>query len=110
MTKGKARDVRKEQHWRRWIEAWRTSGLTVRAFCARRHLTEPSFYFWRRELQQRDAAIVSFLPVQVVADETPRTDGRIELLLPHQRTVRITPDFDAPTLRRLLAVLEERPC
>jgi hypothetical protein len=35
-------------------EQWR-SGLSVRAFCQRRGLAEPSFYFWRKEVARRDA-------------------------------------------------------
>ena len=56
MTKGKPRDERKEQQWRRWIQKWRASGLSGRAFCTRHGLAQPSFYAWRRELQRRDSA------------------------------------------------------
>ncbi|MBM4020362.1 MAG: transposase, partial [Planctomycetes bacterium] len=31
------------------------SGLTVRAFCRKYELRETAFYFWRRELAERDA-------------------------------------------------------
>jgi hypothetical protein len=47
MAEGKARDERKESQWRRWLVDWRGSGLSVRAFCARRGLSEPCFYGWR---------------------------------------------------------------
>ena len=40
MAHGKPRDPRKEQQWRRWIQLWQHSGLTVRAFCDRHHLTQ----------------------------------------------------------------------
>jgi hypothetical protein len=55
MAHGKPRDPHKEQHWRRWGQLWKGSGLTVRDFCARYQLAPPSFYAWRRELKQRDA-------------------------------------------------------
>jgi hypothetical protein len=48
MAHGRPRDPRQEQHWRLCIRRWRHSGLTVRAFCDRHHLAEPSFYAWRR--------------------------------------------------------------
>ena len=35
MPHGKPRDPRKEQHWRRLLERWQSSGLSVRAFCER---------------------------------------------------------------------------
>ena len=59
------RDPRKEQFWRRQFEHWRRSGLSVRAFCARHGLSEPTFYSWRRTLAQRDDDAVPFVPVQV---------------------------------------------
>jgi transposase-like protein len=68
MAHGKPRDPRKEQHWRHLIQLWKNSGLTVRAFCDRHQLSQPSFYAWRRELQQRDAA-TAFVPVRVETDD-----------------------------------------
>jgi transposase len=108
MTHGKPRDPRKEQQWRRLIQLWKNSGLSVRAFCARHHVTQPSFYAWRRELQQRDAA-TTFVQVQVVTDDQPASATPIEILLAGGRSVRITPGFDPATLRQLLAVLQEVP-
>jgi transposase len=108
MAHGKPRDPRKEQHWRRLIQLWKNSGLTVRAFCVRHHLTQPSFYAWRRELQQRDV-VTTFVPVQVVADDQPAPSTPIEILLVGGRSVRITPGFDPATLRQLLVVLQEAP-
>jgi transposase len=90
------------------IQLWKNSGLTVRAFCARHHITQPSFYAWRRELQQRDAA-TTFVPVQVVADDQPASSTPIEICLTDGRSVRVTPGFDPATLRQLLAVLQETP-
>jgi transposase-like protein len=108
MANGKPRDPRKEQHWRRLIQLWKNSGLSVRAFCARHHIAQPSFYAWRRELQQRDAATV-FVPVRVVTDDQPASSTPIEILLAGGRSVRVTSGFDPATLRQLLAVLLEVP-
>jgi hypothetical protein len=106
MAPGRARDERKERHWRRWLDQWRASGLSVRAFCARHGLATASFYAWRRVLQRRAAEQPAFLPVQVVADNTPAQASGLEVVLGDGRTVRVSPGFDAATLRRLLAVLE----
>jgi transposase-like protein len=108
MAHGKPRDPRKEQHWRRWIQLWKNSGLTVRDFCARHHLAQPSFYAWRRELQRRDAA-TTFVPVRVVPDDQPTPATPIEVVLVRGGCVRVTPGFDPATLRQLLAVLQEAP-
>ena len=107
MTQRKPRDLRKERQWRQWLRDWRTSGLSVRAFCRLRGLSEPSFYAWRRSLQQRPAT--TFVPVRVVADQAPAPSSCFELVLANGRTVRVAPGFEAAALRQLLAVLEEVP-
>lgn len=49
------RDRELERAWRRRVRAQRTSGLSVRAFCEWEGLPESAYYFWRRELERRDA-------------------------------------------------------
>lgn len=123
MAKGKARDERKEQQWRRAIREWRASGLSVRAYCDAHGLSEPSFYAWRRELERRREAATAFVPVHVIGEqdrggercgsEKPvGADVAIELVLAGNRTVRVPPGFDAATLRQVLTVLreEDQPC
>jgi len=39
-----------------------------------------------------------------------RADGTIEIVLANARVVRVAPGFDGPTLGRVLALLEGRPC
>jgi hypothetical protein len=110
MAFGKTRDERKKQQWRGWIGEWRASGLSVRAFCARRGLATHRFYYWRRVLERRAAEKAAFVPVQVVADMFPAPTSALELVL-NGRIVRVAPGFDAATLRQLLTMLEgERPC
>lgn len=112
MTNGKPRDARKEQQWRRWIADWRRSGLSVSAFCTRYGLGQASFYAWRRTLARRDSAAAQFVPVHVIPDEPAGHDADhdgsgLELVVGAGRRLRIGRDFDAPTLQRLLALLEE---
>ena len=111
MAQGKPRALRKEQQWRRWIDLWQKSGLSVHPFCIRHGLAEQSFYAWRRVIRLRDAATISFVPVQLSPDEQPDPTSRIEVVLAGGRTLRVAPGFDTTTLRQLLAVLEEvHPC
>jgi transposase len=112
MSQGKPRDPHKERFWRRMIRLWQRSGLSVRAFCAQHDLAQPSFYAWRRTLADRDAHTVAFVPVEVLPQPLPPPTASavtcgLELLLADGRVLRIGPAFDAPTLRRLLAVLQE---
>ena len=111
MAPGRTRNERKEQQWQRWIAQWRASGMSVRAFCDRHGLTTPSFYAWRRVLQQRATEKAAFVAVQVVADAPPAQGSALEVVLADGRAVRVAPGFDAATLRQLLTVLEgEGPC
>lgn len=50
------RDPALERQWRERVARWRASGLSVRAFCQQRGLTEPTFHYWIRELRARDEA------------------------------------------------------
>jgi hypothetical protein len=100
----------REQFWRRMMRQWRSSGLSVRDFCADRQLSEPSFYAWRRTIARRDAEAVRFVPVAVVPETLPGREppgAGLELVLGTGRVVRISPGFDGPTLQRLLALVEE---
>lgn len=112
MSVHKQQDSAKERFWRRVLRDWRKSGLSVRAFCAEHGLAEPSFYHWRRTLQERAPSAPAFVPVRVVAEPSPpRAGAAVELVLGNGRTLRLGPGFDAATLQRLLPLLEEgRPC
>jgi transposase-like protein len=113
MSTNKAQSSSKEQWWRRQVRQWRSSGLSVRAFCAAQGLSEPSFYAWRRTLAQREEATAApLVPLTVTPESKPATaDDRsvaaLELVLHAGRRLRIGPGFDGPTLARLLALLEE---
>ena len=109
MTTGRPRDKYTEGQWREHVRDWRASGLSVRAFCERRGLAEPSFYAWRRKLARHADRPPAFVAVRLVADEAPARGAALEIVLARGRTVRVAPGFDAATLRRLLAVLEEGP-
>jgi transposase len=111
MAPGRGPDEQKERQWRRWISQWQTSGLSVRAFCARHGLCTASFYNWRRVLERRATERPAFVPVHLVADTPAPQATALELVLGDGRALRVAPGFDATTLRRLLAVLEgEGPC
>jgi hypothetical protein len=115
MPQGKPRDPRKEQHWRRLIDQWQASGLSVRAFRERQHLAVPSFYAWRRTLRQRDGSAgpvsprVTFLPVHVRPDERDAPPP-LEVVLANGHRLRIPPGYDDTQLRQLLRTLEGPPC
>ena len=109
MAYGRARDERKERQWRRWINQWRASGLSVRDFCDRRGLATASFYYWRRVLERRAAKQAAVVPVDIMVDAMPAPASALEVVLANGPVVRVAPGFDAATLRQLLSVLQEGP-
>lgn len=108
---GRRGDGAKEQFWRLTLRQFAASGQSVRAFCATRQLSEPSFYSWRRALAERDAASLptarttvapAFLPVQV----TEATRQPIEIVLRGHRRIRLCGPVDQQMLARIVATLE----
>jgi transposase-like protein len=125
----KQRDRGKERLWRRLLQLWRRSGLTVRAFCAEHQINEPSFFAWRRTIADRDRQRAAarhdgaaaderpstrrptFVPLQIVPAPAANPARPFEVVLNDQRVVRVPAGFDPASLRQLLAVLQEqRPC
>jgi hypothetical protein len=108
------RDPVLEQRWRERIAKWQASGLSVRAFCEQRGLTEASFYYWKRELQARDAAaaVVSaksrhgnesrptFIPLTVI----PTATTSVEVRCPSGHVVCL-PSCEVSVLTSLFAAL-----
>jgi hypothetical protein len=64
------RDDKKEAFWRRQIESWKKSGLSKRAFCKTKNLTESSFNAWCREIELRDREKVTSANAATLLDDT----------------------------------------
>src|ERR1700688_4470285 len=115
MSKGQARDRRKERFWRQLLQRWQRSGLSIRAFCQQHDCSEPCFYAWRRTLEQRDRSVstapapVTFVPLQI-QPQAPAPEAGLELLLTKGRRLRIPLGCPATLLRLVLDVLEDPPC
>lgn len=48
------RDDKKEAFWRQHIQGWKRSGLSKRAYCKSKNLSESSFNAWNREIELRE--------------------------------------------------------
>jgi transposase-like protein len=103
----------REHLWRRRLDEQRTSGLTVRAFCVRHQLCEPSFYYWRRTVAERDRAAAesvepAFVPVAVTPPRPPV--AALEVHLPGGVRVSVAAGCEAGLLAMVLAAVAARPC
>jgi hypothetical protein len=113
IPKSRQVDLGKQQLWLGRIERWQRSQLTVRDFCTRHQLSEPSFYSWRRLLTERGllppagtAAAQSdadrgptSTPLFVAATfaDSDAPPQPLDILLPDGLAVRVAAGFDAVT-------------
>jgi hypothetical protein len=109
--------------WKALLNDFRRSGLTQAEFCRRRQISLHSF---RKHLYQprpsqpapsddRPSATADrhFLPVTIRPDPIPSiaaSPSHLELVLSNGRRIAVAPGFDPETLRRLITVVEDRPC
>jgi len=111
----------KQTRWLHLILRWQRCQhkLTVRKFCQRHGLSEPSFYTWRSVLRQRGLlqdppppqAPTSPAFVKLTVDaEAAATTSAIDLVLSERRLLRVRAGFDPDTLLALVRLLEEPPC
>lgn len=123
-------DLAKETFWREQMERQAGSGLTITAWCRQNQVAISIFHYWRRTLARRDKSITSAMPepalaaafVPVFVETRPQAQqpnpeplihdaGLLEICFQDRSArVRVRPGFDAPTLSRVLDVLEARAC
>jgi len=115
-----ARSVEKERYWREVIDGWRRSGGSVRQWCSERHISEPSFYSWRRVLAERDAAAgqqaggqnseqkpaqKGMLPVEIMPLPSQQEPAPLEIIFAGGTHLLVRAHCQAALLREVLAVL-----
>lgn len=105
----RARDERKEARWRRLVRERAASGRSVAEFCRRRRIASQQFYWWQRQLLDRDgngskaegsSRPASFVPVRVVL-----SSPAIELVHPSGCLIRVAAGAETSTLRSVLKAL-----
>ena len=116
--KGPAASGERERFWRKLVAGQARSGVSIRAWCDRHGVSEPSYYFWRRELarrkEQRQGVNPQIVPVEV-SPPSPLSQCDLEIELPGRILVRVGPGCNLDLLRHALAVLraggpEAEPC
>ena len=127
----------RHDYWSAVVAQFNRSGLTQADFCRTRDLSVNSFRQWLYRLRHSTPATdrrrtrisistkpvspraenPAFLPVHIRPEHSATTDSyqgvvasqSLEVILGHDRRVRIPVGFDPVTLRQLLEVLEEQP-
>jgi transposase len=117
------RDPHKERRWRQLVAQWQASGLSIRAFCASRGLSDQSLYWWRRELAARDRQAADacptplpspsacFVPVRLRVDEVAALPASVvEIVLGNGRRLRVGNEVPVQRLAELVHALEASAC
>ena len=138
MARKGERDLKRERFWRAVLRRQPRSGLTVREFCRREQLSEPSYYAWRRALARRDreaqsrpgqrgrassaawltmarrsptACRPSFQELAILEGSGRNGAGCcLEIILPDGCRVRVPEEVDRGLLADVLSALEGRRC
>lgn len=113
--RARLRNEEKTAYWRSVIRRQKSSGQSVRAFCASEGVKEPSFYQWRRELERRDAespapklqpaSKTSFAAVQLVHDGNGVAP--IEIVAGNGYVIRVSEAATTDHVRRVLRAVGE---
>ena len=96
-----------EKKWRPHVEAWESSGLSVRAYAQREGLAIESLASWKRRLRPAGGAQTSFVPIVVEPGPMRRAEA-LELVVGNDMVLRIPADFDEATLARVVRALGAR--
>jgi hypothetical protein len=105
------------------VDAFEASGLRRREFCQKHAVVVGTLDFWRKRRRQKRGVVAShqlearkehagaevassgrLVSVELTGTAT---SGRLAVVLPRGRRVEVSEGFDAATLERLLAVLEQ---
>lgn len=92
----------KADTWRRHLDAWRSSGQTIAAFCRRHGLSYARFMYWQRRL---GAARTELVPVHVQAPDRPATRS-VELTCAGGMVLRI----DGVSVPEIAALIRALSC
>jgi transposase len=99
------------QLWVERLTRFAASGLRPAAFCAQEGVSLPSFYAWKRRLAVPDDTTSTLndpgprlLPVRLPAPVA------VEVILPHDALLRLTPGCDLGWVRSLVEALGGLPC
>lgn len=100
----------KAAYWRKQIEAFQTSDLSIKDYCAQKGIAVANWYYWRKRLAEAQPMVRGadgFLPVTLKPAALSTLPVEIHLL--SGRSLKLSAPVDAGWLHTLVQVLES-PC
>ena len=111
------KNTEKELHWRKMVDRQADSGLSIRQFCEKEGISQPSFYAWRKRLveSQTNARRArkpgrgklgngrEFIPLRL-----RDSASALEVIHPLGYQVRVTGEVNLTALQQVLEVLDGR--
>ena len=118
----RARDPKKEQHWRQVIADYQASGLARATYCRENDINPHNMQWWIAEIGRRDAekqpakspapkrAKLSAPFVRVHVPQNDRMDGGgyLDIKLAGGSSIRVTEQTPLELLSKILRMLEEK--
>lgn len=114
-------DRASRETWAKRVERWRDSGLTAKEYAAEAGINAHSLSWWKWRLSSGSKARgrvprtrrppsrrPTASPLMFIEMTSAVVHEPLEIVLPSSVRIRVPSTFDAPTLGRLLDVLEHR--
>jgi hypothetical protein len=102
------RRFKPEPFWRDLIDRWKVSGQSIAAFCAANHVSQATFYAWRKRLAARTRSTSRTAPAFAAVRVVP--DATAEVILPTGLVVRVPIGTDPVAVARLIAAIGVGAC
>ncbi len=103
---GRVATKQKRQEWISRIDAWRTSGLSARAFASREGVSVSSLFAWSRRLSgEAGPRFLRVVPTrQAEVTELPASPASLVIAV-GSATIRVDAGFDASLLSQVVRAL-----
>ena len=113
------KNTERELHWRKIVDRQAGSGLSIRQFCAKEGISQPSFYAWRKRLREHKPDARRARKASRRTDELGHgrefislrlrdSPGALEVIHPLGYQIRVTGEVNLSALRQVLEVLDGR--
>ena len=97
------RDEYRAQQWAMVIQECQASGLTNKAFCEQRGISEKSFYYWQRKLRSR---LIEATAPQLIAIEPPEPVNDFLEIRIRDAELKLPVDVDMDAVAALLRSIQ----